>query len=292
MLNSRYRFVPFNNTLAMSEFSKQRAREFAQACSELKNLHCMICGKNDYQPISDIDRYGFYYPTGLCKHCGNLQQTKYYQQTDLDLFYSEIYRDVYGNMSGDELFANQVQKGSNILEFISDALGGKSVNKKSVLEIGTGAGGILLPFKKCGCSVLGLDFDGRYIEKGREHGIEIVEGGLNTLEEGTKFDLIIISHVLEHVIDVQKFLHDISSYLLPDGYLYIEVPSLHIVCASYDCNFLRYFQNAHTIHFSRCSYQNLIGICGYQEIKGDKFIHSVCVYTGEKKNIKSCYKSP
>ena len=37
-----------------------------------EELTCLICNQNDFEIISNTDRYGFYYPTGICKNCGNM----------------------------------------------------------------------------------------------------------------------------------------------------------------------------------------------------------------------------
>lgn len=42
--------------------------------------------------------------------------------------------------------------------------------------------------------------------------------------DGKKFDLIIVSHTLEHLKDPGYFLSQVSRFLAPDGVLYIEVP--------------------------------------------------------------------
>jgi 2-polyprenyl-3-methyl-5-hydroxy-6-metoxy-1,4-benzoquinol methylase len=42
--------------------------------------------------------------------------------------------------------------------------------------------------------------------------------------ENKKFDLIVVSHTLEHLKDPGYFLSNISKYLSPNGVLYIEVP--------------------------------------------------------------------
>lgn len=100
---------------------------------------------------------------------------------------------------------------------------------KTVLEVGCGAGGILAGFKDAGCEVLGLDFDESYLKAAKNNDIPVKRGSLEQLEPNSKFDLIILSHVLEHIVEPLPFLRQLFMYLEDDGLLYIEVPSLNLV---------------------------------------------------------------
>jgi len=40
-----------------------------------------------------------------------------------------------------------------------------------------------------------------------------------------KYDLLILSHVLEHIYDIEQFINNINDLITPEGYLYIEVPN-------------------------------------------------------------------
>lgn len=48
---------------------------------------------------------------------------------------------------------------------------------------------------------------------------------LNNIPKNEKFDLIILSHVLEHVTNPHSFLSDLTELLHPEGILFIEVPN-------------------------------------------------------------------
>jgi len=39
-----------------------------------------------------------------------------------------------------------------------------------------------------------------------------------------QYDLVVLSHILEHVIDPREFLKDISEYLTPGGIIFVDVP--------------------------------------------------------------------
>ncbi|TNF48854.1 methyltransferase domain-containing protein, partial [bacterium] len=224
---ARYRYSePKKNHIFMTDLSMKRRDEFDSSRAGLIKLTCLICGGDSFKQIGQVDRYGFYYPTGICKHCGNVQQMEYYDNDTLDDFYANYYRDIYSDQSPQDLFEEQLTRGSSILSFVTHFI----PKSGHILEIGTGAGGILKVFIEAGAyEVNGLDFDERYIEYGRSQGIEITRGGLENVGDGKKFDLIIISHVLEHIVDPSAFLKATRKLLKENGKIYIEVPSLNHV---------------------------------------------------------------
>ncbi|MCP4328289.1 MAG: class I SAM-dependent methyltransferase [Alphaproteobacteria bacterium] len=246
---------------------------------ELVEKSCAICGSGSFLDVAEVDRYGFYYPTGLCRDCGNLQQRMYYSNEDLDLLYSEYYRDIYGEVSPSELFSIQYAKSRRIYDFLTNDVskGGR------VLEVGCGSGGILKFFQDRGFEVEGCDLDTRYIKYGRTRGISIACQDIDGMATSNEFDLIILSHVLEHLINPRRALEKLKSMLSKEGMIYIEVPSIHIVRSNYQSNLLAYFQNAHFLHFSEGTLENLVGSAGLVTIQSSKFVQLLCK-SGTKKH--------
>jgi 2-polyprenyl-3-methyl-5-hydroxy-6-metoxy-1,4-benzoquinol methylase len=60
----------------------------------------------------------------------------------------------------------------------------------------------------------------------KSNGINVRKGSIEQIKSNEKFDLIILSHVLEHLLNPSVFLKKIKSILSDNGILYIEVPSL------------------------------------------------------------------
>jgi 2-polyprenyl-3-methyl-5-hydroxy-6-metoxy-1,4-benzoquinol methylase len=279
----KYREGQFDN---MSRRSTQRAIEFLASAGELRPYDCVICGSESFEEISEVDRYGFPYPTGICRGCGNIQQHLYYSEQGIATLYSTYYRDIYGEQEPAALFRQQQQSGREIHAFVM-ANGGAGV--RSVLEIGTGAGGILSAFREKGFAVKGLDFDERYIAMGRSQGVTINRGGLESLSAVEKFDLIIMNHVLEHIVDVKQLMADVAEHLTDNGMFYIEVPSIESIPSSYRGNLLIYYQNAHFVHFTRQSFANLLAVTGYEAVANEGAISAIVRHTGRKGPIVPDY---
>ena len=71
---------------------------------ESTQLSCFLCQKEEFKIISEKDRYGLFYPTGICLNCGHLQQTSYLNSESLNKFYEKHYRDIYKTGTPEELF--------------------------------------------------------------------------------------------------------------------------------------------------------------------------------------------
>jgi SAM-dependent methyltransferase len=98
----------------------------------------------------------------------------------------------------------------------------------SVLDIGAAKGGVLVEFQRKGYQQLfGVDASEACARSIVSHGIEGCVGSLEDERwavDPRQFDLIILSHVLEHVFDVAAGLASARRRLAPGGAIYVEVP--------------------------------------------------------------------
>lgn len=241
----------------------------------LQKLSCCVCAGDGFRRISDTDRYGFYCPIGICIRCGHIQQEWVYPPQTMRCFYESFYRDIYGYRSPQEFFEEQRAEGRRIHDLVQTAFAAPG----RVLEVGAGAGGILSVFKDNQWSAVGLDLNAHYLEYGRSRGIELVNGTLDeTFFSGRQFDLIILSHVLEHVTNPSEMLQQCRSRLSAGGKMWIEVPSIHIVRNRYyQSDLLQYLQNAHVSYFSSGSFVNLLSQNGLGCVSINKEISALAV---------------
>lgn len=95
-----------------------------------------------------------------------------------------------------------------------------------ILDIGCGNGGMLRYLKSLGYRHLyGLDVSAYAINRLRTEGIEMHFGQLPSIPlEGNRFDVVIASAVLEHVIRRKTFISEIRRVLKPGGRAFIIVP--------------------------------------------------------------------
>ena len=102
----------------------------------------------------------------------------------------------------------------------------------SILEIGCGDGGNLLPFAEMGCDTTGVDISSGRIEdaipflrKRSARGTFIASDIFKMKELEHKFDLVICHDVLEHIADKTDFLSKMPQYLKPGGLVFLSFPA-------------------------------------------------------------------
>jgi len=144
---------------------------------------------------------------------------------------------------------------------------GRQIN---VFEIGCGSGGILSSFAKKGKRVSGCDYGEKYLKFGQDQGLDLYSGEIDTKKTSKNSqDLIIISHVLEHVTNPINFINEILEYLKDEKYLLVEVPGIFDIKKTY-YNPSLYFQNAHIFNFYKYYLNQFFKIIGLKIIYSDE----------------------
>ena len=143
-----------------------------------------------------------------------------------------------------------------------------------MFDIGCGAGGTLVPFREAGWHVYGCDLGSEYLDRGREVGLNLLHGDAHVLEPLGKADVIILSHILEHMPDPLESVVQMRKLLKPSGYLYVEVPGIFAVHLVYG-DFMLFVQNAHLYHFTLTTLRSLLARAGYQLVDGNERIVSL-----------------
>lgn len=132
------------------------------------------------------------------------------------------------------------------------------------LDIGCGRGGLLQAMADLGSGGgVGLDPDPHCAEAAVRNGLHVQCGTLKeapTIFGKQRFDLVVLSHVVEHVLDLD-LLKAAASLLSDSGHLYIEVPD-----ASRYSGFERtpfyYLDSEHINHFGPHALGRLMQTCG------------------------------
>ncbi|MDR3651984.1 MAG: class I SAM-dependent methyltransferase [Paludibacter sp.] len=118
-----------------------------------------------------------------------------------------------------------------IIPFIQSA---KEINKSlQVLEIGCGEAGNLKPFLELGCFCTGVDYSLSKIEKAKEYystltfenRIKLISDDIyKTNDFDSKFDIIIVRDVIEHIHDQDKFLGLMKKLMAPNAVAFFAFP--------------------------------------------------------------------
>lgn len=129
-----------------------------------------------------------------------------------------------------------------------------------VLDIGCGGGGLLQVLAEAGYTCCeGLDPDAAAVSAAQANGLKVTQGLLShvpTLFAAQQFDLIVMSHVVEHLRDLE-WIDKLAGLLMPTGAMYIEVPDAdRYRIGSRPANY--YFDSEHINHFGRHSLEKLM----------------------------------
>lgn len=281
----------------LSPIEEQGRQELIKKCLDgtyiFEEYECECgCPFEKLEIISEKDRHGLTTTIRICPICGLVMQNPRLTQKSYNDFYNTVYNKLYRGMQvpTEEYLRLSNKRGLEIAEYIENHY--KRITTQRVLDIGTGAGGVLEGIKKeCpGVQETGIDLGEDHINQGRARGLNLLQ--LNSQElcrRGEKFDVIVLSHVFEHMLDLEDELSCIGKMLDEGGVLYIEVPGLLSV-SEREKDFFEYFTMTHVRYFSLKTLDNVMRKNGFQMISGDEHIHSLWMYTGTKDcEINNCY---
>ena len=102
----------------------------------------------------------------------------------------------------------------------------------SVLEVGCGEGGNLLPFARRGCRVVGVDLSEQRVRQAESFfsrecaaGTFVCDDVMHYRGDGRLFDLIVCHDVVEHIHEKGKMLLALKRLLAPGGRLFVAFPA-------------------------------------------------------------------
>jgi SAM-dependent methyltransferase len=140
-----------------------------------------------------------------------------------------------------------------------------------VLDVGCGGGGLLRCLADLGCGNLaGVDPSAVCVERVAAMGARATQGTVFTHApdgpDAPRYARVALTHVLEHVRDVARAVESVSTWLAPDGLLYIEVPDAgryaeHYIVPDY------YFDLEHINHFDEGALRNLAAVHGLDVVE-------------------------
>lgn len=235
-----------------------------------KICECPLCGGVEFRPHSKHWKGLFTIRLQSCAACGLIIQNPRLSADSLDSFYRSGYRPGSKNNKGcEKLFDRGVRRGTYICDFLRE--NGIDYKGSVIFEVGCSYGGILEQFKREGCSVKGCDLDGMPVRYGVSKGLDLEEGSIDTLKKsGCKADIVVLSHVLEHIPDPILFIKGVKSLLNPGGILYIEAPGMKNGKSK-----RRYIQPGHLLYFDLRTLRRVVEKTNFRFISGNEKIQSI-----------------
>ncbi len=276
------RFSPKRLLSRKGKLTRQLAGQLQRQTSS--KAVCVNCKGTAFDLVSENERNYLPVSKQICRTCGLLQTAPLPPPEFFETFYNHHYRYFYSSMESqadfEDHFEKQVQKG----EMQADFLARHGADACShVCEIGCSYGGILRAFEERGKTVSGYEIDIAAVRFARSKGLDVTQGMLPEipLPAGT---LVILSHVLEHLVDPVDTLDRIARQLDIGDMVYIEVPGLKRVAdgEGYRGNFFRYIHVAHICEFTAATLSSAVSGLPYEVVHSDEHVRFVLRRTAER----------
>ena len=142
----------------------------------------------------------------------------------------------------------------------------KDCSDISLLDVGCGEGFALVFFRKKGFAVLGLDYSDAGI---KNHNIGVLDNVMigdiynsiiSLIANGSRFDIVNMDNVLEHVVDPKYLLENVCTLLNDGGIVVIEVPNDFSYLQEYFWNHGIIKKDYWVVPLDHISYFNKVGL--------------------------------
>jgi hypothetical protein len=235
-----------------------------------------FCGESGYKIVSHVTRHENNFFTVQCKSCGTLRINPYLTDESIDLYYKDIYGKIKRQgISSPELYEKQKNTSKFLCNFLTKNI--HITESTKILDFGGGTGGRLDEILSL-CPPSIIEHDLQHYEYALNHGFK-------PHNSNDKYDIIVLSHVLEHINDPVSFLRNAICPLLVDGgFLYVEVPYL-----SNKRSILPDLHLAHKFYFTEESLDYLLYLVGFVNKFNhkDSFAKGVLCQIDNTKSLKN-----
>ena len=209
-----------------------------------------LCGSSLGKKLFRYDRYLLKISVVICKNCGLIFCNPMLKKPFIENFYrSDFYRILYNDLSlgeiKEDIFVGEpLENSSNAHALLKKYL--LNANNLNILEVGCGNSANLIHFRKTN-QLFATDFSNESKKNALRMGISFKQGGVDQIKKFNikKFDIVILSHVIEHFIDFDNSILEIKKFTDENTLFYIEVPSMDL---KYN---LDQIQIAHNYYFTK-----------------------------------------
>lgn len=235
-------------------------------------LNCKFPVHVDSDVLFDT-RFGIATPywSSHCDNCGLEQTTPLPNQAELNELYEQFY-----NFSGERNTRYTRIRAWFINSFIykiwlaidGDISFHRMSGSGSLLDVGCNEGRGLEFYQSHGFSAEGLELNGKAAEVARAKGFTVYCSTLESYSAETKYDVVVLSNVLEHSLNPGSMLQHIHQLLNSNGQVWISCPNSQSWLRSV---FGRYWINwhvpFHVVHFSQDTLRGVLKKSQFEIVK-------------------------
>ena len=187
---------------------------------------CNCCGADKFKPAVDCKTFKYV----RCVSCGLVQRNPQPLTSDIIERYSRTYGEDYLSyeLKNEGAFFDLQRlalKDAGFFTLEASLLSGG--NAPSVLDVGCASGSVLVFLRERGWRVTGVEISpcAEYAKK--ERGLDVRNIPLEENSFADKsFDVVLASHLIEHLNDPRSFLTETRRILKDDGHIFITTPNI------------------------------------------------------------------
>lgn len=227
------------------------------------NIQCPVCGTNEVRLIQKFrGKHPAYLNMELacCNVCEMVFASPMPGKKVLDEYNASFFQINPHAGQPEDVFATAFYTGITRLRVahIDQYIQKRNISINSVLELGPGPGFFAETWirKHLGTKYFAIETDQTCHESLRKKGVTIVDSSIKNEE---KVDMVVMSHVLEHVTEPLAFISDAVTNLKSGGLLFIEVP-----CRDWEHKDL---DEPHLLFFDKKPIIHLLNSLGFENIE-------------------------
>lgn len=220
------------------------------------SLRCPLCNSGNSRELFTHPVFSDSRVT-RCHDCGHCFARPEPDGTVLARYYMTSYSQHRAEYYGEAYFAIMRRRARAQYRLIRRFMKKEKPDAR-VLDFGCGLGALTAAFTRNGFPAQGFDGDSAVVEEGRR----IFGGNIDYADhipaDPPQWDVIVMSHVIEHFRDVRSSLSDVALRIRKGGLLFLEVPncSAELVKEGFD-------PEPHLHYFSGDTLKRLLdGLCG------------------------------
>jgi SAM-dependent methyltransferase len=194
-----------------------------------ETVACALCGGTDHEVIGRRDRYGHRLKTVLCRRCGLIFTNPRPTEAEIAHYYRRSYRQHYHHAATPrkKRLLRGVRGARSRYAYLAPILGEGS----RAVDVGSGAGEFVAHLCSKGVDAVGIEPNEGYAQYAqRRYGVQIINSGWEDADIAeASVDIVTVHHVLDHFRDPLAALRRFSSWLKPEGCLYVSVRDVHML---------------------------------------------------------------
>ncbi len=272
----------------LNDLQRQSLTNFKKAVETgaikfIKKKAC-ACGSRLSTQIANIDRFNLSIDSYVCEKCGLIYASPVLSPDSLRPFYKDFYHLMhFGTPPSPQKNLYKKGQGKKIYRLLRKWFDGDQIK---VLEIGCGNGNVIKEFIREAIAEdykavgIGLEYSKDYIKcfDPEDLDVKIIEGDLHDIASSSgPFDVVIMSHVFEHLLEPHLELQKIKNFIEKHSLIYIEVPGIFSLRYryTYSCDYLKYFTFSHIYNYNLSSLTNTLNCNGFGLLWGNEEVESV-----------------